>query len=179
MNVEGLKGGTRTEEVSLISRSLKALAKELNVPVIALSQLSRSVETRGGIKRPLLSDLRESGAIEQDADIVSFLYRPEYYGLKEYDLDNRSTEGLVEYIMAKHRNGDVGTILLRFLAKNTKFVDYEQNYVDTSSGYVDASVPEQINGERIKMGSKLNSTLPDSGFMDIPSIPGGDNQVPF
>ncbi len=179
MNVEGLKGGTRTEEVSLISRSLKALAKELNVPVIALSQLSRSVETRGGIKRPLLSDLRESGAIEQDADIVSFLYRPEYYGLKEYDLDNRSTEGLVEYIMAKHRNGDVGTILLRFLAKNTKFVDYEQNYVDTSSGYVDASVPEQINGERIKMGSKLNSTLPDSGFMDIPSIPGGDSQVPF
>ncbi len=179
MNVEGLKGGTRTEEVSLISRSLKALAKELNVPVIALSQLSRSVETRGGIKRPLLSDLRESGAIEQDADIVSFLYRPEYYGLKEYDLDNRSTEGLVEYIMAKHRNGDVGTILLRFLAKNTKFVDYEQNYVNTSSGYVDASVPEQINGERIKMGSKLNSTLPDSGFMDIPSIPGGDNQVPF
>jgi replicative DNA helicase len=179
MNVEGLKGGTRTEEVSLISRSLKALAKELNVPVIALSQLSRSVETRGGIKRPLLSDLRESGAIEQDADIVSFLYRPEYYGLKEYDLDGRSTEGLVEFILAKHRNGDVGTVLLRFLAKNTKFVDYDQNFVTTSSGYVDASLPEQISGDRIKMGSKLNSTLPDSGFMDIPDKPKDSNDVPF
>lgn len=177
MNVEGLKGGTRTEEVSLISRSLKALAKELNVPVIALSQLSRSVETRGGIKRPILSDLRESGAIEQDADLVSFLYRPEYYGLKEYDEDGRSTEGLVEFILAKHRNGDVGTVLLRFLAKNTKFVDYEQNFVNTASGYVDASLPEQISGDRIKMGSKLNSTLPDSGFMDPPAPDSGD--VPF
>jgi replicative DNA helicase len=179
MNVEGLKGGTRTEEVSLISRSLKALAKELNVPVIALSQLSRSVETRGGIKRPILSDLRESGAIEQDADLVSFLYRPEYYGLKEYDEDGRSTEGLVEFILAKHRNGDVGTVLLRFLAKNTKFVDYEQNFVNTASGYVDASLPEQISGDRIKMGSKLNSTLPDSGFMEPPAKTPDSGDVPF
>jgi replicative DNA helicase len=179
MNVEGLKSGTRTEEVSLISRSLKALAKELNVPVIALSQLSRSVETRGGIKRPLLSDLRESGAIEQDADLVSFLYRPEYYGLKEYDLDGRSTEGLVEFILAKHRNGDVGTVLLRFLAKNTKFVDYDQNFVNTASGYVDASLPDQISGDRIKMGSKLNSTLPDSGFMDPPAKAPDSGDVPF
>ena len=178
MSVEGMKGGTRTEEVSMISRSLKALAKELNVPVIALSQLSRSVETRGGTKRPMLSDLRESGAIEQDADIVSFLYRPEYYGLKEDD-DGRNAEGLVEYIMAKHRNGDVGTILLRFLAKNTKFVDYDQNFVTTGSGYVDASLTEQIGSERIKLGSKLNSTLPGDGFMDIPPPPSGREDVPF
>lgn len=167
MNVEGMKGGTRTEEVSLISRSLKALAKELNVPVIALSQLSRSVETRGGVKRPMLSDLRESGAIEQDADLVSFLYRPEYYGLKQ-DEEGRNTEGLVEFILAKHRNGDVGTILLRFQAKNTRFVDYDQNFISTSSGYMDASLPDQIGVERVTMGSKLNSKLPGDGFMDIP-----------
>jgi replicative DNA helicase len=180
MSVEGMRGGgTRTEEVSLISRSLKALAKEINVPVIALSQLSRSVETRGGVKRPMLSDLRESGAIEQDADIVSFLYRPEYYGLK-VDEENRNTEGLVEFILAKHRNGDVGTILLRFLAKNTKFVDYDQTFVDTPSGYVDASIPEQIGSDRIKMGSKLNSTLPGNGFMDMPPpIPPNPDEAPF
>jgi replicative DNA helicase len=159
---------------------LKALAKELNVPVIALSQLSRSVETRGGIKRPMLSDLRESGSIEQDADLVAFLYRPEYYGLKE-DEEGRNTEGLVEFILAKHRNGDVGTILLRFLAKNTKFVDYDQTFVNTSSGYIDASITEQIGSERIKLGSKLNSKLPEEGFMDIPPPPPsfGQDEVPF
>jgi replicative DNA helicase len=180
MSVEGMKGGTRTEEVSLISRSLKALAKELNVPVIALSQLSRSVETRGGIKRPMLSDLRESGAIEQDADIVSFLYRPEYYGIKE-DEEGRNTEGLVEYILAKHRNGEVGTILLRFLNKNTKFVDWEQNFISTPSGYIPASLPDQVNSERVFFGSKLNSTLPGDGFMDIPPPPpfSGNDDVPF
>ena len=167
MNVEGMKGGTRTEEVSLISRSLKALAKELNVPVIALSQLSRSVESRGGVKRPMLSDLRESGAIEQDADLVSFLYRPEYYGLKQ-DEEGRNTEGLVEFILAKHRNGETGTILLRFQAKNTRFVDYDQNFISTNSGYMDASVPDQIGVERVTMGSKLNSKLPGDGFLDMP-----------
>lgn len=170
MSVEGMKGGTRTEEVSMISRSLKALAKELNVPVIALSQLSRSVETRGGVKRPMLSDLRESGAIEQDADLVAFLYRPEYYGLTQDD-EGRNTEGLVEFILAKHRNGDVGTILLRFLAKNTKFVDYDQTFVDTPAGYVDASLPDQIGKDRIKLGSRLNGTMPGEGFMDMPPIP--------
>ncbi|HRH34127.1 MAG TPA: replicative DNA helicase [Catalimonadaceae bacterium] len=178
MSVEGMKSGNRVEEVSLISRSLKALAKELNVPVIALSQLSRNVETRGGIKRPMLSDLRESGAIEQDADIVSFLYRPEYYGLTE-DEDGNPCQGMVEFIMAKHRNGQTGTIKLRFLDQNTKFVDYDQTFVSTSSGYVDASLPDQIGSDRIKLGSKLNSTLPGDGFMDIPPplLPEGD--VPF
>ena len=109
------KTGNREQEISTISRNLKALAKELNIPVIALSQLSRAVETRGGTKRPMLSDLRESGAIEQDADIVSFIYRPEYYNIDEWDDDERSpSEGQAELIVAKHRNGGLDNIRLNF-----------------------------------------------------------------
>ncbi len=116
------KGGNREQEISMISRNLKALAKELNVPVIALSQLSRAVETRGGSKRPLLSDLRESGAIEQDADIVSFIYRPEYYKIDEWDDEERSpTEGQGEFIVAKHRNGGLENIRLKFIGHLGKF----------------------------------------------------------
>ncbi|NNK83262.1 MAG: replicative DNA helicase [Flavobacteriaceae bacterium] len=116
------KGGNREQEISMISRNLKALAKELNVPVIALSQLSRAVETRGGSKRPILSDLRESGAIEQDADIVSFIYRPEYYKIDEWDDEDRSpTEGQAEFIIAKHRNGSLDSIRLKFTAHLGKF----------------------------------------------------------
>ncbi len=116
------KGGNREQEISTISRNLKALAKELSVPVIALSQLSRAVETRGGSKRPLLSDLRESGAIEQDADIVSFIYRPEYYKIEEWDDDERSpTEGQAEFIVAKHRNGGLDSIRLKFVGHLGKF----------------------------------------------------------
>jgi replicative DNA helicase len=116
------KGGNREQEISTISRNLKALAKELDVPVIALSQLSRAVETRGGSKRPLLSDLRESGAIEQDADIVSFIYRPEYYKIDEWDDEERSpTEGQAEFIVAKHRNGGLDNIRLRFIGHLGKF----------------------------------------------------------
>ena len=97
------KNGNREQEISTISRNLKALAKELNVPVIALSQLSRAVETRGGSKRPILSDLRESGAIEQDADIVSFIYRPEYYKIDEWDDEERTpSSGQAEFIVAKN-----------------------------------------------------------------------------
>lgn len=115
-------GGNREQEISMISRNLKALAKELNVPVIALSQLSRAVETRGGSKRPLLSDLRESGAIEQDADIVSFIYRPEYYKIDEWDDEERSpTEGQGEFIVAKHRNGGLENIRLKFIGHLGKF----------------------------------------------------------
>ena len=115
-------GGNREQEISMISRNLKALAKELSVPVIALSQLSRAVETRGGSKRPLLSDLRESGAIEQDADIVSFIYRPEYYKIDEWDDDERSpTEGQAEFIIAKHRNGGLENIRLKFIGHLGKF----------------------------------------------------------
>jgi len=115
--------GNRQEEISLISRSLKALAKELNVPVIALSQLSRQVESQGqNDKRPQLSHLRESGAIEQDADIVIFLYRPEYYKITQ-DEQGKSTEGVVEVILAKHRNGSLSTVELQFIGKYTKFAD--------------------------------------------------------
>jgi len=112
----------REQEISSISRALKGLAKELNVPVIALSQLSRAVEVRGGAKRPQLSDLRESGAIEQDADIVSFIYRPEYYGILE-DEEGMSLKGVTEIIVAKHRNGPTRTVKLRFEADFGKFSD--------------------------------------------------------
>lgn len=122
----GNKSGNREQEISMISRNLKALAKELSVPVIALSQLSRAVETRGGSKRPLLSDLRESGAIEQDADIVSFIYRPEYYKIEEWDDEERSpTDGQAEFIVAKHRNGGLENIRLKFEGHLGKFSNLE------------------------------------------------------
>ena len=120
------KTGNREQEISTISRNLKALAKELDIPVIALSQLSRAVETRGGTKRPMLSDLRESGAIEQDADIVSFIYRPEYYNIDEWDDDERSpSQGQAEFIVAKHRNGGLDNIRLKFIGHLGKFEDLD------------------------------------------------------
>jgi replicative DNA helicase len=118
--------GNREQEISIISRSLKGLAKELNIPVIALSQLNRSVETRGSSKRPLLADLRESGAIEQDADLVCFIYRPEYYGFDVWD-DEAGTpcQGQAEFLIAKHRNGATTNVRLRFEDKLAKFSDLE------------------------------------------------------
>ena len=118
--------GNREQEVSLISRTLKAIAKELNVPIIALSQLSRNVENRGGSKRPQLSDLRESGAIEQDADVVAFIHRPEYYGLTT-DENNMPTAGMAEIIIAKHRNGEVTDVPLRFIKEQAKFADADSS----------------------------------------------------
>lgn len=127
------KGGNREQEIGSISRALKSVAKELNVPVIALSQLSRAVENRpGGSKKPMLSDLRESGSIEQDADMVLFLYRPEYYGLTE-DEQGRSTVGIGEVIVAKHRNGETGTVPLRFVGKFVKFLDLEEDFTSPSN----------------------------------------------
>lgn len=124
----GKGSGNREQEISTISRNLKALAKELNVPVIALSQLSRAVETRTGSKRPLLSDLRESGAIEQDADIVSFIYRPEYYGILEWDDEARTPcEGQAEFIVAKHRNGGLDQIRLKFTGYLAQFSNLDEN----------------------------------------------------
>ncbi len=122
MSGGGDKGMNREQEISSISRSLKGLAKELNIPVIALSQLNRSVESRGGEKKPMLSDLRESGSIEQDADMVMFLYRPEYYNLNE-GLDGASLKGVSEIIIAKHRNGPTGSIELRFNKNFGRFYD--------------------------------------------------------
>ena len=122
MSGGGDKGMNREQEISTISRSLKGLAKELNIPVIALSQLNRSVETRGGEKKPQLSDLRESGSIEQDADMVMFLYRPEYYNMNEGQ-DGAPLKGVAEIIIAKHRNGPVGSIELRFNKNFGRFYD--------------------------------------------------------
>ncbi len=125
MSGESIRGaGNREQEIASISRSLKSIAKELNVPVIVGSQLSRAVETRGGNKRPQLSDLRESGSIEQDADMVLFLYRPEYYGMTE-DEEGNPTQGMAEVIVAKHRNGSLDSVVLRFIGKYTKFADHE------------------------------------------------------
>jgi replicative DNA helicase len=121
----GSKHQSREQEIGEISRGLKAIAKELNVPVIALSQLSRNVEGRGGEKKPQLSDLRESGQIEQDADMVMFCYRPEYYEIEEYEINGETypSRGLFLLLVAKHRNGSLGDIPLRFVHQNTNIVN--------------------------------------------------------
>lgn len=126
MNASGMNVGNRQEEVSVISRSLKGLAKELNIPIIALSQLNRGVEGREGLegKRPLLSDLRESGSIEQDADIVCFIHRPEYYKFYK-DEKGRDLRGKAEFIIAKHRNGQVGDVMLQFRSEYARFSDMD------------------------------------------------------
>ncbi len=131
---DGKGGSNREQEISTISRSLKGLAKELNVPIIALSQLNRSVETRGGDKRPQLSDLRESGAIEQDADLVTFIYRPEYYQITQYE-NGESTLGIGEIIIAKHRNGALDNVKLRFHDTLAKF-DNLDNFEFDSEGNI-------------------------------------------
>ncbi len=164
MTVGGSKTqGNREQEISTISRSLKSIAKELSVPVIALSQLSRAVETRSASKRPQLSDLRESGAIEQDADIVSFIYRPQYYSISEWE-DGDPSDNQAEIIIAKHRNGSLEDVRLRFIAELAKFSDLDQ-------------------GSRMIMESKMNdgeeSKSTNDGYTNIPrqDLEGGD--VPF
>jgi replicative DNA helicase len=151
------RNGNREQEISHISRSLKSIAKELNVPIIALSQLSRAVETRGQSKKPQLSDLRESGAIEQDADMVMFLYRPEYYGLTETE-DNVPTTNLAEIIVAKNRNGAVKSVNLKFLGHLTKFTDFE------TFDFVDESRPVSITNPNIEPERRtLRSRMDDFG----------------
>ena len=140
--------GMREQEVSAISRSLKGIAKDLDVPIIALSQLSRAVETRGGNKRPQLSDLRESGAIEQDADIVMFIHRPEVVGVEtpnEYP-------GYTELIIAKHRNGETKDVEMRFIKEEARFVDANTMY----------SADSDIKYEDVE--SNLNSTTANLDF---------------
>ncbi|MDR2083832.1 MAG: replicative DNA helicase [Bacteroidales bacterium] len=122
------RNGNREQEISTISRGLKALAKELNIPILALSQLSRDVEKRSGEKKPVLSDLRESGAIEQDADIVMFIYRPEYYNFGSDTEKGLATEGLAELNIAKHRNGKTANVPLKFIAKYAKFTDPDNEF---------------------------------------------------
>lgn len=144
------KNGNREQEVSYISRSLKALAKELDVPVIALAQLSRQSERRGNTARPVLSDLRESGSIEQDADMVMFIYRPEYYQLSEWE-DGTPTHGQAEIMIAKHRNGSLENVRLRFIGKYTKFTDLSDfDYTPDPDVLVD-------NPGTITVSSKLNN----------------------
>lgn len=152
--INGKGSGNREQEISQISRALKNLAKELDVPVIALSQLSRSVESRGGDKRPMLSDLRESGSIEQDADVVIFLYRPEYYGITE-DEEGNSLYGVGEVIIEKNRNGSVGNVKLKFVGKYTKFQD-----------------PDVILAPEIPFNGPVSLDKPVESF-----IPGKQNEI--
>jgi replicative DNA helicase len=160
------KIGNREQEISTISRSIKQIAKELDVPVIALSQLSRQVETRTGDKRPQLSDLRESGAIEQDADIVSFIYRPEYYGFLE-DASGNSNAGKAEIIIAKHRNGALEDVPLRFIGRLAKFANLDGHHFEEPAGYgsqVKANTGFSSGGAAtttVTYSSKLNTMVDD------------------
>ncbi|MBR1837996.1 MAG: replicative DNA helicase [Bacteroidaceae bacterium] len=166
MNASGMTFHSRQEEVSTISRSLKGLAKELNIPIIALSQLNRGVDSREGEgKRPQLSDLRESGAIEQDADIVTFIHRPEYYHIYA-DSQGRDLHGLAEIIIAKHRNGAVQDVLLRFKSKFARFENINDNEVP---------MPENEHGNVI--ASRMNTQeAPPPAESELPT-PGED--MPF
>ena len=134
--------------MSTISRSLKGLAKELNIPIIALSQLNRGVESREGIdgKRPQLSDLRESGAIEQDADMVCFIHRPEYYKIYQDDRGN-DLRGMAEIVIAKHRNGAVGEVLLRFKGEFTRFSNPEDDIAKQLDSISRVAVGRAANAE--------------------------------
>lgn len=174
MNATGMKLGSREQEVSTISRSLKALAKELNIPIIALSQLNRSTETRED-KRPVLSDLRESGAIEQDADIVCFIHRPEYYTRASEDAEGNDIRGLAQLIVAKHRSGAVGDVKLRFISKFAKFENWDQGY-DMMRETLEQT---EMNSRQISFPSRMNSesgagTQGGFSFPSSPVSPGSD-----
>ena len=173
--------GSRAQEVSMISRSLKAIAKELDIPVLALSQLNRSVESREG-KRPQLCDLRESGAIEQDADIVLFIHRPEYYGITE-DEDGNSLIGLAEIIIAKHRNGAVGDVRLSFKKNLAKFADME-NIIpeDIGGGNFGQKLQSKMNDDSNPFGNKsggipINSSFDSDKFSHYENT--GGEHIPF
>ncbi len=154
----------REQVVSQISRGLKAIAKELSIPVIALSQLNRSVEMRGGSKRPQLADLRESGAIEQDADMVIFLHRPEYYGIKE-DAEGNTLEGMAEIIIAKHRNGPLADIKLRFIKEYAKFEEVEDNVLQDIDDLQVTTLGSKMNSEFLEE----EDAVLDDGFFRAPS----------
>jgi replicative DNA helicase len=159
---DGKGSGNREQEISYISRSLKGIAKELNVPVIALSQLSRAVETRGGSKRPMLSDLRESGAIEQDADMVIFLYRPDYYNITE-DEEGQDCRGIAEVIVAKNRHGALKTVKIRFVPQFAKFTDLNSSFME---------LPQDFDSNNtVTKPSKMNNK--DEGNPDF------DDSTPF
>lgn len=174
----GVRMGSREQEVSTISRSLKQLAKELDIPVIALSQLNRKLEDRGNKdKRPQLSDLRESGAIEQDADIVCFIHRPEYYSHSGVDENGNNIKGKAEFIVAKHRSGSVDTVDMFFRKEYVRFENWDDNSQSNpaygsvaAADNVDTEVPpanpEQAAGDVAALGMS-----PNSNFMPSPDNP--------
>jgi len=179
MSGGGDNKGNREQEISMISRSLKSIAKELNIPVLALSQLSRAVETRGGDKRPQLSDLRESGSIEQDADMVQFIHRPDYYGLTE-DEDGNSTKGIANIIIAKHRNGSVCDIQLKFIDTLAKFQDFDQGSNDfgdyDNSNFASMPIGEDFdNDNTVTKSSRMDDISDDETPFDY----GNNDDAPF
>ena len=181
MNASGMNFGSRQEEVSTISRSLKGLAKELNIPILALSQLNRGVENRPGgentldSKRPQLSDLRESGAIEQDADMVIFIHRPDYYRLFK-DENGNDLRGKAVIIIAKHRNGAVGDVLLTFKGQYARFENPDEEAAAPLPG-------EDFNGTStadpsLTVDSYSHNNPFDSAAPEPPLAPNG-SFVPF
>ena len=178
MNANGMRFSSRQEEVSTISRSLKGLAKELNIPIIALSQLNRGVEAREGLegKRPQLSDLRESGAIEQDADMVLFVHRPEYYHIYQDD-NGRDLHGMAQIIIAKHRKGATGDVLLTFRGEFTRFENPEDSrFVKRGAAGGGEIVGSKINGDVTGGDFVPGQTDP---FVDGPLPSAGDGPMPF
>ena len=178
MNASGMKYGSREQEVSMISRSLKQLAKELNIPIVALSQLNRSVESRGadgGDKRPQLSDLRESGAIEQDADIVCFIHRPEYYLHSDTDAEGRDIRGLALFIVAKHRSGSVDDVKMRFRHHFARFENWTDSASSISTGKVGSKLNQGSDQSEPNMPAEVNMTDPFAG--QGPDIP--KDEPPF
>lgn len=173
---DGKGGGNREQEISTISRSLKSIAKELNIPVLALSQLSRAVETRGGDKKPMLSDLRESGSIEQDADMVQFIHRPDYYGITE-DEEGNPTNGIANIIIAKHRNGAVCDVQLKFVNELAKFQDMDSSNFfgsDEDSNFTTMPIGDDFESQgTITRASRMNDSDDDFDF-DNP-----DSEPPF
>jgi replicative DNA helicase len=167
---DGKNSGNREQEISMISRSIKTIAKELNIPIMALSQLSRSVEQRSD-KKPILSDLRESGAIEQDADIVSFLYRPSYYKILKYD-DGTSTQGIGEFLIEKHRNGKTAAVRLRFEDEYARFSNLNEPNQFLESGNNDNLMRFNQESNTVTIQSKMNQNDDDFNFQ-------GDQNVPF
>lgn len=181
MNASGMNLGSRQEEVSVISRSLKGLAKELNIPIIALSQLNRGVEGREGFdgKRPLLSDLRESGSIEQDADIVCFIHRPEYYKLYQ-DEKGHDWRGKAQFIIAKHRNGQVGDVVLQFKSEFARFTDDEERV--PLPGEMTSGMKEGTYTSKPLTQEELQSSIQNINEVPLPSsmpFTQNDDVVPF
>lgn len=179
MNASGMPYNSRQEEVSIISRNLKGLAKELNIPIVALSQLNRDLEKRVGVdandtnsKRPQLSDLRESGAIEQDADMVIFIHRPEQFNLFK-DQNNNNLRGLAEIIIAKHRNGEVKDVHLKFIGEYARFANLGED-----------APPPAADDEGIIRSSRTNrkkktTAADDNGQFDSLSSDMAPAEVPF